>query len=106
MATRKSVDADTTVYSAAAWWQDGDPSMQAVALTPKRAEREIDKMMKSAARDARDDGSYRSISDALEDIGWSGVHSFRLGELAGGRERALEQARRALEEDGVWYPET
>jgi hypothetical protein len=102
--TRAPITGDTTVYSAAAWWRDSDPSMQAVALTHKKAETEIRKQIKDAARTAaRDDESYPSINAALDDIAWSGVHPMRLGALASARE--LEQAIADLEDSGVWYPE-
>lgn len=98
------VNKNTTVYSAAAWWRDSDPSMQAVALTAKRAEKEIEKLMRESARMARDDGSYKYMTEALDDIAWSGVHPFKLGDLAVPRE--LDSAIDDLEDRGVWYPET
>jgi Fe-S cluster assembly scaffold protein SufB len=98
------INAKTTVYSAAAWWRDSDPSMQAVALTAKRAQQKCEALMKHAAREARDDESYKSIVAALDDIAWSGVHTFKLGDLASSRE--LDDAIQDLEDNGVWYPET
>ena len=78
--------------------------MQAVCLTPKRAELEIFKQMKDSARSARDDGSYRTISEAMDGIAWSGVHPMKLSDLASARE--LDNAIAELTEQGVWYPET
>lgn len=98
------INKNTKVYSAAAWWRDSDPSMQAVALTAKRAQQKCEELMKYAAREARDDGSYKTIVAALDDIAWSGVHAFSLGDLASSRE--LDDAIRDLEDNGVWYPET
>lgn len=100
---KRKVGPDTMIYSAAAWWSDSDPSMQAVALSPKRAESEIVKQMRESARAARDDGSYKSINAALGEIHWSGVHSEKLSTLAAAFE--LNEAIRALTEEGVWYPE-
>ncbi|HYX21768.1 MAG TPA: hypothetical protein VFA98_13060 [Thermoanaerobaculia bacterium] len=92
----------SVVYVAAAWWRNSDPSMGVVATTEKRAEKEIERQMRDAARDARDDGSYRTINAALDDIAWSGVHAEKLGTIAQGRE--VEDAVADLEENGVWYP--
>jgi hypothetical protein len=100
----KKIDGNTIVYSAAAWWRDNDPSMQAVALTSKRVEKEIEKQMREAARWARDDGNYETIREALGDIAWSGVHTFALKDLASSRE--LREAIDELEDSGVWYPPT
>lgn len=92
----------TIVYVAAAWWRNSDPSMGVVATTEKRAEKEIERQMRDAARDARDDGSYRTVNDALGDIAWSGVHAEKLGNVAKGRE--VLDAVADLEEHSVWYP--
>ena len=102
--SRGPITGDTTVYSAAAWWRDSDPSMQAVALTQKKAKTEIFKQMKDAARMARDDESYPSINAALDAIAWSGVHPMNLKTIAGSGAE-LEQAIADLENNGVWYPE-
>ena len=98
----RRVGKDTIVYVAAAWWRNSDPSMGVVATTERRAEKEIERQMRDAARDARDDGSYKTISGALDDIAWSGVHAEKLSEAASARE--MDEAIRQLEEDGVWYP--
>lgn len=98
----KKITKNTMVYSGAAWWPDSDPSMQAVALTAKRAEKELWSLMKDAARDAYDDGAYDSSDDALDDIKWSGIHAFALGDLASPRE--MDEAISDLENNGVWYP--
>jgi hypothetical protein len=100
---KKPVTSSTVVYVAAAWWTNSDPSMDVVALSPKRAEREIVRQMRDAARSAREDGSYRSISAALDDIGWSGVHAEPLSSVASARE--MDDAVAELEDNGVWYPE-
>lgn len=102
MAKGKSITGATHVWSAAAWWPDSDPSMQVVALTAKRADSALDKLMKEAARYASDDESYPSAAAAYRDIRSSGAHPFALKDLASGRE--LVEAVQALEEDGVWYP--
>jgi hypothetical protein len=103
MKMAKKITKNTTVYSVAAWWRDSDPSMQAVALTAKRAEKEIESLMKDAAKSAYDDDdSYESVDDAMDDIRWSGVHAFALGDLASARE--LDEAISDLEDNGVWYP--
>ncbi len=99
----KKITKNTTVYSGAAWWRDSDPSMQAVALTAKRAEKEIESLIKNTAKRAYDDDdSYESVDDAMDDIRWSGVHAFALGDLASARE--LDEAISDLEDNGVWYP--
>ena len=69
----KKVTKNTTVYSAAAWWRESDPSMQAVALTPERAKKEIFSQIKSAAKNAYHDGSYERLRDAEDAIAWSGT---------------------------------
>jgi hypothetical protein len=98
----RKIGPSTTVYVAAAWWHDSDPSMGIVATTERRAESKINALMEDAARSARDDGSYRTIVSAMDDIGWSGVHADKLSDVASGRE--MEEAIRDLEEDGYWYP--
>jgi hypothetical protein len=100
---KKPVTSTTVVYTAAAWWTNSEPSMRVVALSPKKAERDIVRQMRDAARSAREDGSYRSIADALDDIGWSGVHAEPLATIATDRE--MDGAIADLEADGVWYPE-
>lgn len=98
----KRIDKDTIVYVAAAWWRHSEPSMRVVATTERRAEKEIERQMRDAARDARDDGSYKTISGALDDIAWSGVHAEKLSATAD--EWEMGEAIQQLEEDGVWYP--
>ncbi len=100
---KELITGETTVYTAAAWWRDSDPSMQAVCLTAKKCASSINEQMRESARSARDDGSYNSIHAALDGIAWSGVHAISLGDIATGHE--LEQAIRDLEENGCWYPE-
>ena len=110
MAKEKNITGVTHVWSAAAWWPDSDPSMQAVALTARRANSALAQLMKEAARYAYDeetDGSgdlhrYPSVAAAYRSIRSSGPHAFKLGDLASSRE--LNEAIQALEEDGVWYP--
>lgn len=102
MAKGKSITGATHVWSAAAWWPDSDPSMQAVALTAKRAESALDKLMKESARYASDTGSYRSAAAAYRDIASTGAHPFALKDLASSRE--LDEAIQSIENDGVWYP--
>jgi hypothetical protein len=99
----KNIGKDTSVYVASAWWRNSDPSMGVVATTERRAEKEIERQMRDAARDARDDGSYKTISSALDDIAWSGIHVQKLGAVIVS-DRELEEATEQLEEDGVWYP--
>ena len=98
----KKVTKNTTVYSAAAWWRENDPSMGAVALTAERAKKEIFSQMKDAAKDAYHEGSYKRLRDAQDAIAWSGVSPFALKDLASDRE--LEEAIDDLEDNGVWYP--
>ena len=100
---KRNITPDTTVYIASAWWQDSDPSMSVVATTDKIAEADIRRQMKDAAKDARDDGSYRTISDALDDIAWSGVFPEPLKNVVLPRE--MDQAIAELEEDSIFYPE-
>ena len=104
--TRKSCscNANSTVYTASAWWDQSDPSMQAVAITARKAKAAIGKMIREAARSARDDESYRTIREAEGDLHWSGVHTFRLSDLANARE--LPGAIQDLNDGGIWYPET
>lgn len=100
------IGANTKVYSAAAWWRDSDPSMQAVALTASRAQQEIEKMMVEEAQhvfDMSEPEDYETVDEVLDDIAWSGVQAFSLGDLASKRE--LVTAIRELEDNGVWYPE-
>lgn len=99
---KAKITGNTTVYSATGWWRDSDPSMGAVALTAKKAQSKCEALMKDAARSARDDGSYRTINAALDDIAWSGVHAFALKDLASSRE--LGEAVADLENQGYWYP--
>ena len=102
------IGANTKVYSAAAWWRDSDPSMQAVALTSQRARNEIDKLMVEEAQhvfDSSEPEDYETVDEVLDEIAWSGVHAFSLGDLASGSKRELDGAIRDLEEYGVWYPE-
>lgn len=94
---------ENTVYVASAWWRDSDPSMGVVAMTRGEAEEDIAEQMRDAARNARDDGSYKSVDAALDDIAWSGIHAWRLGDIVS--EDELEQAIADLESDGVFYPE-
>lgn len=101
-ARRGTVTPDTTVYSSSAWWSESDPSMSVVALTAKRAETEIRKQMREAAKSGYDDDSYGSVREAMDAIRWSGVHSFSLRTLA--NERELEEAISDLQDRGVWYP--
>jgi hypothetical protein len=101
---RRRINGDTTVYSASAWWRDNDPSMQVVSLSERKAETELHKLMKEAARDARDSDLYNTITAALDDIRWSGVHAFALRDLASARE--LDEAIADLEARNVWYPPT
>lgn len=96
--------ADSTVYSATAWWTDSDPSMAVVATTAKKAEWAIRKMMREEARRAWDDESYDRLYQAEDDIHWSGVHAFALSDLASKRE--MDEAIQALNDDGIWYPPT
>lgn len=100
------VGANTKVYSATAWWRDSDPSMQVVALTSKKAEDEIEKLMVEEAQhvfDMSEPEDYETVDELLDEIAWSGVHAFSLGDLASKRE--LNTAIRELEDNGVWYPE-
>jgi|SRR5271170_915944 len=98
----KGITKNTTIYSASAWWRDSDPSMGIVALTLKKAESKIYELIKDAAREAREDGSYPSIPKAMDAIAWSGVHKFSLGDIASDRE--LDEAIDDLESRGYWYP--
>jgi hypothetical protein len=100
------INANTKVYSATAWWRDSDPSMQVVALTSKKAQEEIDRMMVDQAQDVFDMSEpedHETVDEILDEIAWSGVHAFSLGDLASKRE--LANAIRDLEDIGVWYPE-
>jgi hypothetical protein len=104
------VTSNTTVYSAAAWWRDNDPSMQVAALDPKVAEKMIHKMMKDEAKSAYDeesaydDAKYDSVDDAMDRIAWSGVHAFAVKDLTSERDRA--EAIEELTNNGYFYPET
>lgn len=98
----RKVNADTVVYVASSWWQFSDPNFYVVALSLKRVESEVRKHIKEEARSARDDGSYKTISAATDDIYWSGVFPERLGDYASGRE--LDEAIDELKSGGVWYP--
>lgn len=104
MSKRIIVDKNTQVWSAAAWWPDSDPSMQAVALTAKRAEAGLEKLMREAARWAWEDESYPTKAAAYRAIRSSGPHSFKLNDLTSSREK--DEAVQALEDDGIWYPPT
>jgi hypothetical protein len=100
--SKRRIGPDTIIYVASAWWQDSDPSMGVVATTERRAESKIRALIEDAAREARDDGSFKTIASAMDEIAWSGVHAEKLGTIASGRE--MEEAIRDLEEDGYWYP--
>ncbi|MDO8681565.1 MAG: hypothetical protein Q7R30_23875 [Acidobacteriota bacterium] len=100
----KEITGDTTVYSAAAWWRECDPSMQVIALSSAVAQKKIHALMKVEATSARDDGSFRSVQQALGDIKWTGPdHAFKLKDLVSARE--LPNAIRDLENAGYYYPE-
>ena len=100
----KKITRNTTVYSAAAWWRDNDPSMQVVALDARTAKKLIGELIDEAAERAYDDESYDSVEEAQDAIAWSGVHAFALGDLAKGRE--LAEAIPDLEDRGYWYAPT
>jgi hypothetical protein len=93
---------DMPVYTASAWWRGSEPSMQVVARQAKVAEKKIKELMKEAAKEAYEDGSYDSFEEAEDALAWSGVHAFSLGDLAKGRE--LVEAASELEDLGYWYP--
>ena len=96
------VTADTLVYVASGWWEDNDPYVYVVGLDPARVEREVMRAHREMARAARDDGSYRTITDAMDHLFWSGVHPERLGDYASQRE--LEDAVRDLSKHKIWFP--
>jgi hypothetical protein len=98
------ITGNTTVYSAAAWWRDSDPSMQVAALNQKIAKEMISVMMKEEAERAYDDAIYDSVDDAMDHIAWSGVHAFALKDLTSDRDR--DEAIQELQDHGYFYPET
>lgn len=99
---RRKINKDTVVYSAAIWWSESDPFANVIATTFKKSEAAAMKMMRSEAVSAYEtDDQYSSVNDALDQLHWSGVHSFALKDLATGRE--LEDTIRELSDDGVAY---
>jgi hypothetical protein len=80
-----------------------------VATTAKRCEEIALKNIRETARDAwwNDDGStYRRLRDALNDIHWSGVCAFDLGDLLRkADDRESDAATGALNDNGFWFPD-
>lgn len=111
---RTAITSNTTVYSASAWHRNYDPSMQVIALNKKDCEAKIYQMMQEEAQNVADENLMydegdelsreRAVEEALDDIAWSGVHAFSIGDLVSGRE--LDEAIRELKSSGYFYPET
>jgi len=100
--SKRKINGNTVIYSAAIWWSESDPFLNVIATTAKKADAAANKMMRDQAKDAyKSDDFYESADAALDALHWSGVHAFALKDLATGRE--LEDTIQELSDNGVAF---
>lgn len=88
-------------YVASAWWLDSDPFITIVSTTAKKTEKAIMRAMREEARSAYDSMLYDRVSDALDDIAWSGIFEENRDTIE--RDILRDYQLRELDKEGIVY---